>query len=203
MNLSTLEADIANWLARDDLTDQISGFIRLAQSSFNRDLRTRQMVKEATLSPVSGHVALPDDYLEVVTLESDTNPRQILQFLSVEEFKSRYGQSVAGPHVHYTTIGDSMRLAPDSPNDVILTYYAQLAPLVEPEDTNWILTSHYDAYLYGCLLVAAPYLMNDQRIPVWGQMLERALQGIRRDEQRAAYSGGPIQSQVIFSEGRF
>ena len=47
---TTLQATIADYLARSDLTTQIPEFIRLAEDRLLRDLRIRQMLKVATAS---------------------------------------------------------------------------------------------------------------------------------------------------------
>lgn len=40
---STLQAGIAAWLARADLSSQIPTFIQLGEARINRELRSRQM----------------------------------------------------------------------------------------------------------------------------------------------------------------
>ena len=58
--------------------------------------------------------------------------------------------------------------------------------------TNWLLTAHPDAYLYGSLLEAAPYLMDDARLAMWATALERVLAEIRHPDSSAnltSYAG--------------
>jgi len=40
---ASLQAEVAGWLARADLTSQIPTFIQLAEARFNRDVRVREM----------------------------------------------------------------------------------------------------------------------------------------------------------------
>ena len=47
-DFATLQATVASYLARGDLTDQIPEFIRLAQDRLSRDLYIRQTLKVAT-----------------------------------------------------------------------------------------------------------------------------------------------------------
>jgi hypothetical protein len=58
--------------------------------------------------------------------------------------------------------------------------------------SNWILRDHPDAYLYGALLQAAPFLRDDERIAVWGGLFERAIDGINKHEFRRQ-SGGNLR----------
>ena len=43
-NYAELQTATANWLDRTDLTDRIPEFIDLAESTFNRTIRNRQMI---------------------------------------------------------------------------------------------------------------------------------------------------------------
>ena len=67
---TTLQATIADYLARSDLTTQIPEFIRLAEDRLLRDLRIRQMIKVATASTTAGDatVSLPSDFLAMKDL---------------------------------------------------------------------------------------------------------------------------------------
>jgi len=60
---TTLQATIADYLARSDLTTQIPEFIRLAEDRLVRDLRIRQLIKVAVASTTAGDatVSLPSD----------------------------------------------------------------------------------------------------------------------------------------------
>ena len=53
-NYADLQATIAQYLARSDLTDQIPTFIRLAEDRLRRELRIRPMLKVATATLEQG-----------------------------------------------------------------------------------------------------------------------------------------------------
>ena len=74
--------------------------------------------------------------------------------------------------------------APTTNTDLALTYYASI-PALADDDTNWLLDKAPDLYLYASLLEAAPYLKNDQRIPVWMNAAAQAADGLRMDSERA------------------
>ena len=54
--------------------------------------------------------------------------------------------------------------------------------------TNWLLTAHPDAYLYGALLEAAPYLLDDSRLAMWATALEKVLAEIRHPDSGSNFS---------------
>ena len=70
-----LQASVANWLHRTDLTDVIPDLIVLAEARIARDLRLRSQVVSTTLSTVANQrtVTFPTDWLEFenVTLVGD------------------------------------------------------------------------------------------------------------------------------------
>ena len=85
---TTLQATIADYLARSDLTTQIPEFIRLAEDRLLRDLRIRQMIKVATADTTAGDatVSLPSDFVAMKDLHLQGNPPQTIKFLSTSNF---------------------------------------------------------------------------------------------------------------------
>lgn len=207
MALSTfaeLQASIAGWLIdRDDLTARILDFITLAEERANRDLRTRHQVTVATLVPVTGTraVALPSGYLESQALTLNSNPKKSLQFLSIPTFTANYISSTNGSPEAFTVVGTNLWLGP-TPEDATtleLVYYAAVAALSTTATTNWLLTNYPSVYLYGALLEAAPYLGEDPRTDVWGQMFDRAVGKVQSSDERARWSGGSLQIRADVS----
>lgn len=47
--------------------------------------------------------------------------------------------------------------------------------LSEQNPTNWLLEEWDDVYLYAALVETAPFLREDERIPVWRSELDRRL----------------------------
>ena len=64
---SELKTEIANYVDRSDLTDQIPTFINLAEARINRLVRVRIMESVKISSLVSGvkRYPLPSDYLQL------------------------------------------------------------------------------------------------------------------------------------------
>jgi hypothetical protein len=63
---------------------------------------------------------------------------------------------------------------PDAEYPFEILYY-ELPPLLdESVQTNWITEYAPQLLLYGTLVEATPFLKNDERIPVWQSMYDRA-----------------------------
>jgi len=50
--------------------------------------------------------------------------------------------------------------------------------------------------LYGALGEAEPYLMNDNRLAIWGGLFQRGLDALTTSDDRGEYSGAPISMKV-------
>ena len=84
---TNLKTNIANYLARTDLTEQIPMFISLAEKRLNRDLRLRQTLQQSTYAMSSGFtVPTPADFLEMQDIHLDASPVIPLTFQTVSQF---------------------------------------------------------------------------------------------------------------------
>jgi hypothetical protein len=191
-----LKATIADYLNRDDLTSVIPSFITIAEAKFNRKLRTRQMIKRANGQIESAFFAYPSDWLQAKEFQLNTNPIVRLQFVTEaygDELKANRYVSIGQP-AYYTITGTQLEFipAPDSTYSAELTYYAKIPALSDSNTSNWLLAYAPDLYLYGALMEAAPYLKDDERLPVWSQMYISSLGDIEVADQRASVSSTPL-----------
>ncbi|MBT9571105.1 MAG: hypothetical protein IV106_08355 [Pseudomonas umsongensis] len=177
-----LQASVANWLNRSDLTANIPDFITLAESQLSRDLKARGMETKVTLSTVAGTktVALPTDLLEMRRLQVAGTYNQPLSYRSPDELSIDFADNSSGQPVVFTVIGANAELAPipDAVYSLELTYMQRIPALTVSNTTNWLLTNWPDAYLWASLLAATPFIMNDARLAVWTQLYTQAVEGI-------------------------
>lgn len=194
MNYSQLKSTIADFLNRSDLTAVIPTFIELTEAQMERALRVRQMIGRSTASIDTQYSAVPADFLEAKTLKiTSANPIQPLQFLTPEQMDDRdqINSNAPGMPKYFTIIGNQIRVSPtpDATYTAELVYFAKLTKLSDSVTTNWILTSSPDAYLYGSLMQAAPYLKDDERVAVWGTLYNTAIEALKTADQNASASG--------------
>lgn len=181
-NYSELQTSVANWLHRSDLTAQIPDFIAIAESALSRDLDCKEMETKTTLTTTSGSatVALPVDLVETRRLMVTGTYNTVLKYLTPDELAQDYGDNSTGLPCVFTVIGGALELAkiPDSAYTMELTYRQQIPALSDASTTNWLLTRWPDAYLYGALLAAQPYIIGDARLPVFEKKYADAINGI-------------------------
>ncbi|MGD9725262.1 MAG: hypothetical protein AB7R40_23565 [Nitrospiraceae bacterium] len=196
-----LQTAAANWLARTNLTDRIPEFIGLAEAKFNRALRCIQMEARSYASTnilynEPEFVSLPGDFqtMRRIRLSSVTG-KPSLQFLAgrqADEYRTSLGNNSGRP-THYTIFGDEIELIPTPSEDYTLEMvYRRFIPALADDNTsNWLLALAPDAYLYGTLMEAAPYMKDDARIPVWAAGLTYAMDGLNTLSNEQAYMSGP------------
>lgn len=197
---SDLQTSVANYLGRSDLTAVIPDFIRFAETRLARDLRTRKMLKSATSSMVAGdaRVALPTDFLEIRDLYTQGNPRKPVSYMSPSAFTRNARADESGLPVFYTTLSAEFQFAPipDTAYVLEILYYAQPTVLSTSNSSNVFLANYPDALLYGSLLEAEPYLINDARSQTWALLYDRAIKNISDADQGGEYSGIPLQMTI-------
>ena len=193
---SDLQTAIAGYLARSDLTSQIPDFIRLCEVRLRRDLRIRQMLKSVTTATVASDstVEIPSDFLEARDLVLVGNPVQPLNYLSPSLFNRNARAADAGKPLEYTILANDFQLAPipDGAYTVKLLYYAAPVFLSDSNTSNAFLANCPDLLVYGSLIEAEPWLMNDPRLQTWITMFNRGLASLTTSDQQGQYSGVPL-----------
>lgn len=169
-----LQASVADFLNRADITAAIPDFIALAEAQINRRLRVRRMMVTATATVSTPGPAVPTDFLEAISLTLSTG--QLLDSVSIGAM-AEANQYATGPvPSRYAVSGGNFVFgpAPTAALTAVLVYYAKLPPLAA-NATNWLLADHPDIYLYGALTQSGPYLKDDPRLDVWGGLFQAGM----------------------------
>ena len=56
-----------------------------------------------------------------------------------------------------------------------------------------MLTNNPDLYLYGALLEAEPFLMNDARVQLWANAFRQALTDLQEQDDKDSHSGNAMR----------
>ena len=196
-NYSELQTAVANWLDRDDLSARIPEFISLAEARFNRLLRLRSMESKQTASTVGGqrNYNLPASYIQMRNFQLNTSPITTLSYVTPEIYDRLWGGSTGGIPKFYTIVADEISLGP-IPGSVItmeMLFYKRFDNLSASTTTNWLLTYAPDIYLYASMLEAEPFIMNDERVPLWATALERAITDMQEQDNKDRHSGSALR----------
>ena len=194
-----LKTNIADYLARQDLTDKIPMFVSLAEKRLNRDLRLRQTLQQSTYSLTSGYkVPTPADFLEMKDIHIDANPIVNLNFKTVSQFYRLSNSSGSGVPINYTLVSDNFVLAPrpTGASTINMTYYKIPKVLSTTNPSNEYLEVCPDLLLYASLVESAPFLMDDARLQTWEGLYTRGLTSITKSDEQSEFPAQPLAVQI-------
>lgn len=195
MTFTELKTNIADWLNRTDLTSVIPTFITLAEARLNRQLRTTNQYTRADISTSDQYLSMPSDFLEMRHIRiTSPKERDLVEIAahSINEYTdSNFIASLADSYPRYYVYGNALRIIPTPSQSITyeMFYYAKVPALSSSNASNWVSTSHPDAYLYYSLLQASPYLGEDERITIWQSQAERAVAEIQAADDRRRTKG--------------
>jgi hypothetical protein len=155
------------------------------------------MIVEDTLTSTLSDIPVPADWLEAINLKIDGG-KSPLRYITLDDADIVTTEMFYTKPNFYTIVDGNIRLvpAPAQNQDIDLIYYAKIPALSDVVTTNWLLTKAPDVYLYGALVHAAPFLVDDQRIGVFGQFYSQRVEALTQDSQRALHSGSPLVART-------
>jgi len=185
-----LKDAIADWAERDDLTTRLDTIIDLAEARFNRIILAPEREASDTLS-AAATVALPADFYGIKAIWLDTDPKAVLEPLSLQELRMHWASSQTGVPRNYAVQADAtlaLGPAPDSAYDLELVYWTKIPALSDSQTSNWLLTGHPDIYLFGCLVEAEQFMVNPDSTVSWKARCDGAILELLRAGRRKQHS---------------
>ena len=189
----------------NELDSDIDDFILVCEEEMRRELRLREMIGFAalTLAADSRSLTLPTNFLDakLVRLRStnaSSGPRYLHKLEQITEDKMvEFSRNDSQPPCWFNFFGTTFEF--DSPADqeytVELIYYADFDGLSDTVSTNVVLQNAPDLYLYGSLAASAPFLMHDERVPLW-QSLYNSKRDRANKAARKSIRTGPQVTRV-------
>jgi hypothetical protein len=190
-NYGELKTSLADWLARDDLTNQIPDFISLFEAHARRDYGGTVLASKSLLTTTANQptLALGVTPRSITYLGHDDG--EDMRQGGIEEI-NRMGTLSAKPTLWAWETGtQTVRLfpVPDAVYDLVFYYSSSLTGLTGDSSTNWLLTNYPDIYLYGALLQARQYL-QDEALQVYEQKFQMLDESLKQALSRQTNSVG-------------
>lgn len=180
-----LQAAVAKWLNRKDLTTQIPDFIRLAEVEMSRELHCRQMVETMNVSLSGEDFYLPCDFAGVQSFRLNGTPTTGLDYVTPADLDDCFG--LGRPYRYTITDRIVLDPAPDATYEARIRYRKRIPALSTTRRCNWLLEHHPDAYLAGAVMNGFLYLEDDARASTWAGKFGAAIQAINDDDKRQAF----------------
>ena len=177
-NYSELQASIAGWMERSDMTAVIADCITLAEARLNRELGPVET--DASLTGTVDSRALDISALSLV------EPLQLWVAEPGSEDERRVDPQSSANMAYLDTSGpprqwvmaSTSALKLERPCDQAYAFrfhYRQRFALSDSATTNWLLTNHPDIYLAACLMWGAGYQEAFPNGAVWKSILDEQL----------------------------
>ena len=139
--------------------------------------------------------SLPTGFVQMKEFHLSTDPLTPLAYITPEMMTRLWAGSSKGRPEVFTIIADNVRLGPN-PDAVYTTsmlYYKTFTALSDSATTNDMLTNNPDVYLYGTLLEAEPFIMNDGRVQLWATAFKQAIDDIQNQDNKDRHSGSQLR----------
>ena len=202
-----LLAAVAAYVTYDDPSAYLDIAISQAEAVMNRDLRVREMqATESYSSNSSSVLALPADFIEVISFYENAEMGGTLERLSPNDFWSTSAGRgfVTGQPAVYTVLDESLHIAPapDGPRDYVLQYYSELTPITPSNDSNPIYDRHPDVYVRAVLAQVYELVGDRDQYAEMQAAYERVRNSITQADARGRYRPGMrVQSRGVTRDG--
>lgn len=191
MTFETLKEDVRRYLERGAtlasdavVYEQIPRLINLAERRIARELKIQGFINVVTdtLTVGASVYPKPDRWRDTVSINIGTgtgNAQRTPVFARSYEYLRSYwpDESQRATPLFYADYNYQNWLiapTPDAAYPIEILYY-ELPPLLDDvTQTNWLTEYAPQVLLYATLVEATPFLKNDERIPVWQNMYDRA-----------------------------
>ncbi len=150
-----------------------------------------------TITIASETAPVPGDCQAIESIRINDNCVRKLDYRTPQQMDEKpIGQ--CGPPREYTVAGGQLVFypIPASAMQARIRFRKRLCGLSVFNPCNWVLEKHPDAYLYGALMAAAPYLMADDRVNTWGNLFGKALGDIEAEDRRFVSDTLEMQSGI-------
>lgn len=183
-NYSELQAAVASWSHRSDLTSVIPDFITIAEGKIFNRLRIRAMEANAS-GTVAATVTLPTGFVEMISLTvTSGGTTWPLEYTSPNNINAETGSptkySIVGENLYFLPVGSGMTYT--------LNYYKPLDSVTG--STNWLITNAPYVYLYGALVEVSDYSKDDTGLQKYSARLDEAIGQLMRRDLSDRYGSG-------------
>lgn len=205
MQFSEIKTSLASWLDRSDISASVlAEIINMTVKEIEREWNYRGMQAAATGTLSTDNIAFPTRYKDLKSLFITTQDgERLLVKREWSYINSVYPQTslLKTPELCASKHDESkiyVRPYPDTSYSYTLTSYSYSADLSADADTNWLLTNHWDAVLFGGLKNATPYIKDTQMVSIYLAKFNQIISQIREAEIKESITGSHQSTAANF-----
>lgn len=203
---------IRDWLDVDDYSDaQIASFMWLGQVRLNEDLNSTWMEEVVELTAgidfaVGDPIDLTTDIqdfnrIRLVTPSWSYNPADAAPINEFKRLAIKYSDNCYDDESQNFYCIDAKKLyifpLPRDGDVIEVRYYAKIPHLANgTQESNIFSEYHPNLLLYAASIEASPYMVEDERAPVWAQLYRSFLDNVNENSKREKFGSTPIKRQI-------
>lgn len=204
-NYGELKTAIATRLARSNMTALIPDFITIARAKMMLGdkgngipaVRIDDMLTTETFALASGSYALSGltgTYLERKSLYINDADETPVVFMPIARFNRLGSKTQAGTPAFYTIENATLKVAPYSSDDVVMTFFAEPTAMSDDSDADVILTKAPHAYLYGALAEAYSHIRQIEYAAGYTGQFRSACMSLNEESDMHEFGGDSLEA---------
>ena len=195
MNYAELQAQVARYLHRTDLTAQIPTFIELAEAYLFRELHIKELQISFTGTTTGGYATLPADFGSVSRVSATyAGAARSLDYIALADAPT----ATSAYPAYYSLENNQLRIWGAADGQAYTLYYIpRIENLSGSVSTNWLLENAPELYLDAACLQGAKYIRNDAEVAKLIGNITLSLDSVKRfSERRGQPATGSMQIKV-------
>lgn len=191
--LKLIDGDNVNSRSIDQ--DTLDLLIQLGEARVYRELRCSAMEAPLSVTVAGGEAAIPDDLIELKIAWFD--PVKPLEIVSEQDLRTRMRTWQGSPVRQVAQAGESLIFLPAATDGQVLEgrYYQRPVDL-KTGPLPAAFTRYGEVYLYAALAESAPFVGDDDRIPMWNATYQAWLDSAHAQEARRIYAGSRLRQKA-------
>jgi hypothetical protein len=207
MDYASFKAYLATFLWRQndaDLVANLDSLVRMADAELNRVLDIQRRQKTLLILPKTEDYPLPPDFRHIISLNNNSqSTRGMMISTTLQDLYAKRQQFNSANVMPYYAVdegvsgGKLLRLigpfSLTSPGNMTLIYRCNV-PDFKATDASWLEADFLDLYTYTVLSHTAPFLKDDERVPLWQSLkTDTIASAIAEDKFMVTHGGSPLQ----------
>ena len=192
MTYDSLVENIQSYLERTDTAtiEKIPLFIMLAEQVIASQIKFlgNMNVQASTMVQGANIIDKPARWHKTVSMNITVAGKRYPVLLRKYEYLREYWpdpaqESIPKFYCDYDYTHWMVAPTPAAAYNFEVLYYERIQPLDSSNQTNWFTIYAPQALLYGSLLQTAPFLKNDDRLPMWQQQYDLIMQTLMAEDK--------------------
>jgi hypothetical protein len=197
MNFGELQANVQSAMGRSDVPSFVY-MLTTAGLNSDPDLRLLEMQREVPLTAAAESVTLPADFLSAESVYLNNGGVRTRLIPETESAQAVRHDPSGTPYFYAVHNGElTLMPVPDGTYTITLRYYARLADLVAPTDTNAVLDAYPQLYLYQALIHAALWAQDDEGSARYSSAYSSSKALVMKNDIKRRFAGPMIQRSAV------